>query len=332
MRGGVIPTTGIWRDTAWASETRVMAYGSETVTLDRQNAGSNDVLEFNGAQNELWHGFTVRNGNGRGIRVVNSAGTHLSRIAVHACLGDGIQHYNSSNCTVRDFHVYALGDGASQHTNVPDGIVATANSGQQCDSVWYVRGVVRNAPDDAGDLFRAKNSGFLDVVVYRAGYYWNGNVAGDGNGLKLGGGVGATSNVARGCLVLACRANGLDGNQITGDAPPMELAYCTVVDCGSLGIDANGDASNQANTVRDLVTRGNGSDGNQGAGSGTYAGAHVTIARTSWSLALGNPLFVNPANFDYSLAAGSPAIGVGFGGTNLGASVTALTLAAEALG
>ena len=330
--GTLTPSSRFIRSTSWATGINVWNYGTERPVLSASSLGSGSnsrILTLTGA-NEHWKGFHVRNVN-QGTQAVYIDGSDytLEDMWVSHCLGDGIYVANfgsgASDNVIQDCAVWRLGDGTSTGTNVPDCIVATGNTSTPTLGNRFVRCFAAHGPDDGIDLFRARGTRVIDSVVYRSGRYWNNNNAGDGNGYKMGGGDNNSGdNHAIGCLALACRANGFTHNEArndTGTDPNIVFAFSTSVDNSGAGFDTGGDQTNHKNVFRDSIANGNGSVG--------YVGPNATEARTSRTLSISNPLFAATGSWDYSLASGSAAIGVGLGGDNLGASAIALEIAKE---
>ena len=325
VKGGTYSVgTGLSRSTAWGSPTYIKAYGDETVVLDGSGVPyDSSIIKFNGSVNEIWHGFHARNaqngGNNNGQAIAFEGNAHdckLSRFWVSHCRKDGIWGYNAYNIQVLDGAVWRLGDGFSTGTNVPDAMAITGNVNSGLQGIRYVRCFVANSPDDSYDFFRNQGAKVIDSVSYRSGYYWNGNVAGDGNAMKLGSAESNThSNEASGCLVIGARSNGLDDNATDWN---NTIVRNTVVDCGSSGVQAG---SGTSAVVRDNISLGNGSNYTE------YAS--IPDSYNTWNLGITNAGFENTGDRNYSLAAGSACLGAGVSGGNLGASDIAIAIAHE---
>lgn len=320
---------GITRSTAWAALTRVMAYGTDRPILDGSNVPfDGNTLRFSGAVNELWHGFHVRNQNAGGTNggqtVVFSDNAHdctLSSVWVSHSLKDGIWGFNAYDLTFLDCAVWRLGDGFDTDTNTPDTYAITGSVNAGLQGITYVRCFSAHAADDGFDFFRNNGGEAIDCVVYKPGYYWNGNPAGDGNGFKMGSAESNSgSNKAIGCIVIGARNNGVDDNSEDDD---VTMLRCTAVDCGGWGFQMG--ASPNA-TIHDNIGLGNsGASGDPNARD--WGGTPDSF--NTWNLGITNASFADAGGGDYSLAEGSACIGAGISGGNLGASEIALAIAME---
>lgn len=324
VKGGTYPITSqIARNTPWASATRVMAYGDEQVVIDASLVSPNtSAVRFNSsARRELWHRIKVVNVpdnaggyDGQAVAVVGCSDVTLSRFEVTDCRQDGIWCYNAVDIDVLDSAVHGLGDGFTQDTNVPDNFAATGSS----QRVNFVRCFSAFAPDDGFDFWTCVDGVFEDCVSYRAGYYRNGNPAGDGNGYKMGGNAGGGRNLVRGALAISCRSNGFDDN--ASSIGENQFRQLTAVGNGNAGVQAG---SLSSTVVRDTIANGNSPNYQEWATPGP------ADSLNTWNLGITNPQFADPAAYDWSLLPGSPAIGAGTSGGNLGASEIALAIAKE---
>lgn len=246
----------------------------------------------------------------RGISIENVDRVFIEDIWLHDAPGGSFYNNGGNDVLFMDCVSWAIGDGASSGTNVPDAFVTT-NTGLRAK---FVRCASGHAPDDAFDCFTGEGAEFIDCFAHRPGRYANGAAAGDGNGIKLGGSSSIGSNAARGCLVVSARSQGIVHNS----SPfPNTIDQCTATGCGSYGIRQD----NIAGTlVRHNISLGNGINFLGGSPNPTYV-------RNTWDLGIASAGFADVADFDWSLAAGSACIGAGEAGENLGASTIALELA-----
>lgn len=316
--------SGITRSTSWASPTYIKAYGDETVILDGSSVPYDaSILKFNGSVNEIWHGFHARNaqngGNNNGQAVAFENNAHdckLSRFWVSHCAKDGIWGYSAYNIQILDSAVWRLGDGTSTGTNVPDTFSFTGNVNSGLQGIRYVRCFSAHAGDDGFDMYRNQGAIAVDCASYRAGYYWNGNVAGDGNAFKMGSTEANThSNSVIGCIAIGARNNGFDDNATDDNNTWLRN---TAVDCVGDGFQVG---SGLSATVNDNISIGNGQNYRE------WAAINDTF--NTWNLGITDPQFANTTLHDYSLAAGSPAISAGISGGNIGASDIALAIYKE---
>jgi hypothetical protein len=342
VRAGTITLTSqITCNTSWATGIEVFAYGTERPVIDASGLSSTErALYFTSGANEHWKGFELVNGPHRGVNI-ESTDTKLEDCWVHGFARDGIYIANfgsgAGSNQVLDCMVWRLGNGTETGTNVPDGIVVTGNTGSPSENNDIVRCFVANAPDDGFDLFRGRGTRVVDCVAFEAGYYWNGNPAGDGNGFKMGGGDSDSGdNYAIGCLAVDCRASGFSHNEArntpTESDPNIVFAFCTAHGNGGSGINTGGDQAAHLNVRRDSIITSNGSVG--------YVGANAVALRD----VTGGVTYVDEAGRDYSLDTGSAGIDDGIEGgisnsvatqpttgtaTNAGASELALDLALD---
>ncbi len=326
---------GIWRQTVWASKTRIMGYGTDRPILNAAGVGTNNsALTLSGAVNEVWHGFHVRNvpsagggNNGQSVRLVSGANNNiLSNMWVSHCVTDGFFAFGASNNQLLDCAAWRIGDGVDQGTNSPDNYaIKGGSSGNK-----LVRCFGGHGPDDCYDFWNANGNEVIDSVAFRGGYYWSGALGstsyGDGVGFKMSGTGTTTPNHVSGSIAINCTGDGFQPNQ-------SNLAFnfmrCTSVQNGAHGFDFNGGSSGMTGVSRDCISLLNAAAGNQGATYSVYAGSFYNHAFGNWNLGISAPAFADPVTNDWSLASGSPAIGAGVSGGNLGASTIALEIARE---
>lgn len=327
VKGGTytLPSGGITRSTAWASQTIITGYGTERPVLDASSVGTNgSALTFNGSVNELWHRFHVKNVpvrvsgfNAQAIRFTNAAhDCIMSEIWLSHCGQDGFWGYTAYNIQFRDCAAWRLGDGVTTGTNAPDTFALTGIANVGLPGIRYVRCFSGHAGDDSFDFYRNAGGLAIDSVSYKAGYYWNGVRSGDGNGFKLGSNeTNITNNGAIGCLAIGAAANGFDDNAMDDN---VTMLRNTAVDCGSYGFQAG---SGLAATINDNIANNNSINYREWAA--------IPDSYNTWNLGITNPNFADTANFDWSLDTGSSAIAAGISGGNLGASSIALEIAKE---
>lgn len=303
----------ITRNTTWGSTVKVVAYGNERPKINASGLGSGSAgraLYFQaGASKEHWKGFELIGAPEVSIQIEGSYIT-IEDFWVHDGADNGIYIGNfgggAGNNLIQDCVVWKLGDGITSNTNVPDCISSTASPGSTTKNNTVVRCVVMNGPDDGIDLFRSEDTQIIDCVSIGAGYYWNGNNAGDGNGFKVGGANAGPNLLIKGSFAIGAR-------------------YCGVSDNGS----PVGYATMRFNTATKSV-RGfdNGSApcyDNIGWDNSTYEnyGNYGSSARNSWNLGGTDPEFEG----DYSLnTATSPYLTSSATSTPIGASTVALEL------
>lgn len=313
VRGGVhTPTSRININQAFTSTVRLWAYGTERPILDGSSLGSGSagrIIYLQSASRRLHiKGFEIRNGKDSGIEV-EGQNLFFEDIVIHDTLGTGLHQFGGANNLYQDVVCFALGDGISTDTNVPDAIALTHSS----SSVWtssnkLIRCLAFNCPDDGFDHFRARGTEALDCVAVASGRYHNGNVGADGNGFKEGGnpsgGAGGSggNNTFKGCLALYCKGAGFDdNNSIVGNS----VSFCT-------GAYNTHGFQNGQDTCTDNISYGNTST-QRYTPSGT---------RNSWNLGNQDPKF-EP---DFSLGASSPYRAADAQGMPTGASDVAIGL------
>lgn len=333
IRGGTYAIgSTIGRSTSWGALTRVMRYGTEEVIFDGSGVTfDTSVINFSGSVNELWHGIEVINApggvnNGQAVRFADGAhDCTLSEFDVHHSLGTGIFGYGAYNITVLDSWVWAMGSGSgSGDTNSADCYAFTGDSNSGLAGIKYVRCAGAYAQDDIFDMYRNAGAECIDCVAYKPGWNWSDGTAatnGDGNAYKMGSNEANTQdNVVKGSIAIDATNNGLDDNA-TNEG--NDFLFSTAVLCGH---EKSGWGFQLGDDPASIIKNNIGWTDNRvpaieyGAGYGTY---------NSWNGANADPLYADPANYDWSLDAGSPYIGAGEGGVNMGASDVALALAKE---
>ena len=200
--------------------------------------------------------------------------------------------------------------GAGAASNMPDGIVATANSGQATIDPVIVRCLAANVGDDCFDLFRATGAKVIDCVAIAAGISHTGATLGDGNGFKTGG-TSSGNNELRGSISVHARTTGITNNANAG-AANLFLNNTAAHNARGLLSD-DGTPPQQTNNI---------------ALNNTLYDTSVAGPQTlnSWNLSITDADFAAIASGDWSLVPASACIGAGSGGANLGASDVALAL------
>lgn len=328
VKGGVYTFTGtINRSTQWATTTRVMGYGEDRPILDFSGLNIRG-LYFNNASNELWHRFEVRNTNmnrgevhtgNDGVFANYSNNLTFSDIWIHDIGGDGLRLYVTNDSEVLDCVVWRQGDPSlgSSWPSVPDGFQSSGvgNGGPHSLRNVFARCVALNCPDDGFDCFSSQDTLFVDCASLYPGTYYDGVTAGRGrNGFKLGGATGSTRNTALGCFTLS-GGRGADYN----GGGESSIINMTVYQNDWVGIKSGNNG-----VVKNSISVGHGTNYDEVDGT-------VTDTYNTWNLGISTVNFPSPGtpDWDYSLGAGSQAIGVGDGGVNLGASYASLELAKE---
>ena len=280
-----------------------------------------------------WHikTFWIVNGNGDPGNIyigANASGNVIEDVWIsHYGSGGpstGVYIYNASNNLVQDCAFFHMGDGSNHGTNVGDAVGIGASAGNTSNGNKLVRNFAANQGDDGYDTFYGQGTLMLDNVSYQAGLYWNGNAASDGNAFKCGGnktndphGGGTT---ATGNLAVGSTQQGFDYND---GAPANTYEHNTAVDCGGVGFYMDV-YSSRVEVARNNIAYNNTKNNNSGGA--------LDDSSNTWNLGITNPDFADPAHADYSLAAGSPCIGAGTNGGNLGASTVALEIAKRWIG
>lgn len=302
---------------------RIWNYGTERPILSGSNLGTlngaSRILRLT-ATNIHIKGFEVINvkqhtdsSSDQGVLMESGAGGSLVEdVWMHDCPGGSFYMFAVNNARYQDCVFWNNGNVDEAHTNVADGFVTT---GEGDDNV-FVRCFSAHAPDDGFDMWSGRRHTFKDCGVYRTGYYYNGNLAGDGGGYKMGGHSNSGDGTLRGCIAIANRNVGLNNN----DARPGPTAYInnTTVQHGT-GLRTD----NVVGTVaRNNISVGNSTNYQTGQ-------SNVVYENNSWNLGVNTTaaaMFGDPDAYDWSLVPGSPCIGSGVGGENLGASTIALRI------
>lgn len=329
VKGGTYTPGKLTRSTAWDSTTRIMGYGDDRPVLDFSGVDlswpNRDCIVISStARNELWHRFYIVNG-----RSFESGGSGFSVRAPTIVLSDiwsshfdyrgfTVSGVSSGQVIIQDCVGWRMGDGTSFSTSTGEHFIALGSQNEaNPESVAFVRCVSINAGDDGFDLWSSRGALILDSVAIGAGYYWNGNPAGDGIGFKMGGDNGnGRNNRLRGSVAVGSRQHGISAN-IPANSQYGQFHYInnTSVDNGFQGFFSGNHVH-----VENNINWGN-------VFSGVSLGTSATSTNNSWNLGVTNPMFGDVSEGDYSLLSGSSAIGAGTGGKNLGASVVALELA-----
>jgi len=329
VKSGVYSQTSrINRTIAWNSTTRIMGYGDDRPVIDFSGISLSwpnyqGIVIESTSRNELWHRFyiincrnTYNNGSALAVKAPTTIISDIwsSHIDYRSVEVIGV---TTGKVTIQDCVGWRMGDGTTVSTSTGEHFMVL-NSGRDTnpEEIALVRCVSINAGDDGYDLWSARSALVLDSVAIKAGYYWNGSDAGDGQGYKMGGNIdNGRNNRLRGSVSVYSRAFGVDANI------PASSQY------GQYHYINNTSAYNAANGfLAGNVTHLENNISYQNQSNYTSPGASTTSTNNSWELGISNPLFSDPSAGDYSLAAGSPAIGVGTSGKNLGASTVALEL------
>lgn len=303
-------------------QVNVYNYGAERWVIDRGNGGTTSGVNHAGiritASGAKIKGFGIKGVPTRSDADYATYAVEVTSGTSNVAIEDGViwggksgsvMLYQCSNPLVMD--VVTIGSsGAGSASNMPDGIVATANSGQATTNATIVRCLAANIGDDCFDLFRATGTKIIDCVAISAGISHTGATLGDGNGFKMGG-TGSGNNTLRGSISVYARTAGITNNANAGAAglfinnTAAHNARGVLSDDGTAPQQTNNIALN--NTVYNTSVAG-------------------TQNANTWNQSISNASFASIANGDWSLGAGSACIGAGTGGANLGASTVALTL------
>ena len=310
--GTLTPTS---RFTLSGSALNIYNYGTDRPVIDCSALGSTSNARV----------FTLTSGGHhiKGLEIidseeypilVNSAGNLLEDLHVHGCARTNFYLYGpgSTGNVVQDCWSWDV-RGALTAPFDDDNFASTANSGEASGSNTFVRCVGANGPDDGYDFYRGTGNEIKSCVAIGAGYYSNGDNAGDGNGFKMGGIEGGSS--VEGSIAVGVKVQGFDANSRND----ITFLRNTSVDAGTRGFNPY---APPASYVRENL----GPDGHTGT-IGTYNSWNDSAdagSDAAFPLSLVEIDFSDPANYDYSLDVSSEAIGAGVSGGNLGASTEAL--------
>lgn len=319
VRGGTYALTSAL---AVSKQVNIYGYGTERWVIDRANGGTTSGVNHAGIRITA-NGAKIKGFGVKGVPTRSDADYATYAVEVvsgtsNVVIEDGViwggksgsvMLYQCSNPLVMD--VITIGSsGAGSASNMPDGIVATANSGQATTNATIVRCLAANIGDDCFDLFRATGAKIIDCVAISAGTSHTGASLGDGNGYKMGG-TGSGNNTLRGSISIYAKTTGITNNANAGSAglfinnTAAHNARGLLSDDGTAPVQTNNIALN--NTVYNTSVAG-------------------TQNNNTWNLSISNASFAAIASGDWSLGSGSSCIGVGTSGANLGASTVALEL------
>ena len=342
VHAGTLTLTGnIYRNTAWSTGIEIFNYGDDRPIIDAAalsdgNAGIAIMLDGSSAR-EHWKGFEVINAPNVGIDVKGVNHT-IEDVWVNHCLtsaeasGAGRSALRSigtgaRNNLIQDCAVWRCGDGVNVTYNAPDCYQIAASTGVQTGSKW-VRCFGAHGQDDIFDMWAGSGAEAIDCVAFRGGYYWSG-VSGSsgGSGFKAGGSrTGVGNNTIKGCIAIQCKSEAIKTNS---SPEPCTFLNNTVV--GSAGADMTLDtASSGKHTVTNNIAL-----GTVYKGDPTYSTERYNTwndpadAGSNADFPITNAQFAAAADYDWSLAVGSPCIGASDAAGNLGASDVALEIALE---
>ena len=324
LRGGVYPIKATFqisgtssRKIVWASYPGEWAYfdGSELPKVPK----SKDFLTVKANHNVLAN-FTISNGPHRGLIVIGSNNL-ITGLVSHGHNFTGIQNYNGNNniyewCVAYDNYdsVPMSGDPAKAGNNA-DGIGITTGSGN-----IIRRNLVYNNSDDGIDVWEGENSLVEYNMAYDNGYGPEGN----GNGFK-GGGPSGGNNIFRNNVAFHNKKRGFTDNNATNVSFINNTAFNN--NRGDNTGTAEYGASFQATQPTGNVFKNNLTI--SGTGNTVDISPNSTQEKNSWNLDIPSPQFKstnrNNPNFLH-LSPGSPAIGVGDGGVNLGSDESTFDL------
>jgi hypothetical protein len=337
--GGAVRMTGrINRTVSWSTTKEFFAYGTQHITIDASPLPLGEPpLRFSGASREHWKGFELVGSTARHdatVLVMNSTYMKFEDWSVHhnpAALVGLFVFLDGSDNVIQDCLIYHNGDGSTVDTNTPDGIsMSYLSTGPR--RIRIVRCFIANAADDGVDFWAASDSDVIDSAIIGTGTYWNGNPAGDGNGIKMGGhaSVGG-GNRATGCVVVNSRYGGVIANGAQGTSRISHIsAYAN--DIGNK--KGNIYFQTRAHQLDHIISRASARTTADVNGGQDDVSAPVIDTWNCWNSPFQasratlcqDPRFVDPTIGDLSLSAGSPYVGTGQGGATLGASTVALDI------
>lgn len=313
--GTLQPTTKYSVSTAGL---KIYAYGSDRPIINASSlstSGSAPVPIYITGDNQHWKGFDVIGVQATslgydigGVRVHQASGCKVEDFRYYNSVAGGFYAYAATNTIFQDCIYYGV-NSSGFGTNAADGFASTGNS----TGTKMIRDFAANGCDDGFDFFTGSGNEILSCVAYRCGYLPGTTQAssGDGNGFKCGG-TDALNNLVKGNLSIANRVYGFDDN-LTNNG--NDYIQNTAVLNDIYGINTGQDP---ASIVNDNIALTNATDRDGSGVSGSY---------NTWNLGITDAQFADVANYDWSLDTGSPCIGAGISGGNLGASEEALILA-----
>jgi hypothetical protein len=271
----VVPGDVVWlRDGVYAAGADLSRSGSadapivieshpgECAILDGSTDGR---LTISGARHLLLRNLIVRDSPAEGVLLQNASDVTLSNLRVHGSYYSGITNIGGSRNTFRYVVAHDNVDHASGGD--ADGISISSGDGHRIE-----RCLVYGNSDDGVDTWRSTGT-----LVERCVAFDNGRLAGDGNGIKAGGGSEVVRTVVRESVAFGNRANGFDHNS----GVDVRFDHNTAYGNGGLGFVAG-----------DSVLRNNLAFGNARGDwtSGPYGNDEVT---NSWNLGVAGDAVVS---------------------------------------
>ena len=316
-------TTAIVRQEDWDTPKQLFAHGVQRIRINAQNVANKDILYFKNAGSEHWKGFELvgtPSAPDAVIMIENSTRILIEDFHIHHNpTGKPVRINGGSDSIVQDSVAWRNGTLGIAHTDVPDGMAASAFSAR----ARFVRNVVINPNDDGFDLWSATESAIIDCVSINAGRYWDNTMAGDGNGFKLGGEPTALGgNWISGSAAINNHISGVTWNWQAG--APLNIEQITTTDnLHGITVGAGAHAVSSVLSFDNLSASGNVNGGQDSIDMNSNV-----ATGNCWNLnnPCPNPQFADPVNGDFSLLPGSPYINTGLEGQTLGASEIALAL------
>lgn len=313
LEGGTYPIDVRFTNSGTSSEPIVWtsAPGAWAVFDGSGHTPITSSAKFNvaGASHNVFMNLEVANGPQEGIYVNGSHDNVFRNIITHGHQYSGIGNINSDRNLYEDITTYDNFDDRNPRGLYGDDADGIALSSGDSNVVRHV--VAYENSDDGIDAWKSTNTVIEYVVSYRNGRGSHGN----GNGIKAGGGNGHQNDtIVRHSIAFDNKSNGFDDNSGRGITFENNTAF------GNGGYSFMGGSTTSR---RNNIAVG-GSVGQWGA----------MDSNNSWDLGIGDPQFVStdPGSAEFlTLEPGSPAIGVGTGGADLGA-ITASSTFADLIG
>jgi len=262
--------------------------GSVTHLRGSGNVGEGGLVELRD-DNIVFRGFEVSNSGFKGIEINGDAvGVEVAHVDVHDCYVWGVMTNSGRDHVIRDSY---------SHDNRGNAGNADGFNGTDSDGCTFLRCWAWNNADDGFDMWSGTNH------TLRECWSWNNGPAGNAE-FKLGKSGGGGGHLVENCVAHSSDFIGFSWNQTPN---PITVRNCTAWNCSPDFRFEDAEHTLENNISADNSTR---------LLDGTDE------SNNTWNLGIDDPQFesTDPGSSGFlRLAAGSPCIGAGLDGSDLGA-------------